>query len=97
MKTKRKTNRQEKKNYWTPTKKFQLMKPTCQSQFQNNQQRRFSSTHLFIFFFKIHADFKNPIVLHIVIFNMYDTFEIVVRILTGLHSLMIAKVQQTQY
>ena len=29
------------------------------------------------------SDFKNPIVLHIVIFNMNVTSEIVVRILTG--------------
>ena len=30
------------------------------------------------------ADFKNPIVLHNVIFNMYATSEIVIRIVTGL-------------
>lgn len=72
------------------------MNPTWQAEFQNNQQWRFSGTHLFIFFFKIisvqkllmfqdkFADFKNPIVLHIEIFNVNATSDIVLRVLTGL-------------
>ena len=48
------------------------MKPTWQTQLkQNHQSIKF-------------AAFNNPIVLHIVIFNMNATFKIVARIITGL-------------
>ena len=71
------------------------MKPTWLTQFKINQQRQFSGTHLFIFFLKYlafrnfymfqnkFADFKNPIVLHNVLFNMNASSEIVLRIATG--------------
>ena len=49
IKNKNKKDRQLKKKYWVPTKKFQLMKPTWQAQFKNNQQMRFSDTHLYFF------------------------------------------------
>ena len=49
IKNKNKKDRQLKKKYWVPTKKFQLMKPTWQTQCKDNQQMRFSDTHLYFF------------------------------------------------
>ena len=78
-----------------------LINETYLTDIKHSQQGQSSGIHLFIFFLKIFSvqkfymlwnkflDFKNPIVLHNVIFNMNATSEIAVRIVTGLKILLL--------